>query len=172
VSGILHGYMHVSGSQRTGLAQTVSIIGDRTLSARFFSESSTTWVPAAPQSSRMAPTGERRAATIQPSVSQIQVPTVFLRMPSVMQMTGLGRSTIYRPMARPTTALLRGTPWRARSALASQRTGSVEPDTHSGLNGVNAAIAADRRLGLTVSYWIGMERRLPRRPMTLRARSG
>jgi prophage regulatory protein len=40
----------------------------------------------------------------QPTASPIdthdQVSTVLLRMPSVMQMTGLGRSTMYRQMAQ------------------------------------------------------------------------
>lgn len=50
-----------------------------------------------------------------------QVPTVFLRMPSVMQMTGLGRSTIYRLMAQqqfpcPVRLGVRAVAWR-RSEL-------------------------------------------------------
>lgn len=50
-----------------------------------------------------------------------QVPTVFLRMPSVMQMTGLGRSTIYRLMAQqqfpcPVRLGARAVAWR-RSEL-------------------------------------------------------
>lgn len=50
-----------------------------------------------------------------------QLPTVFLRMPSVMQMTGLGRSTIYRLMAQqafpcPVRIGARAVAWR-RSEL-------------------------------------------------------
>ena len=46
-----------------------------------------------------------------------QVPTVFLRMSSVMQMTGLGRSTIYRLMAQqqfpcPVRLGVRAVAWR------------------------------------------------------------
>lgn len=56
-----------------------------------------------------------------PSDTHDQVPTVFLRMPSVMQMTGLGRSTIYRLMARqqfpcPVRLGVRAVAWR-RSEL-------------------------------------------------------
>lgn len=50
-----------------------------------------------------------------------EVPPVFLRMPSVMQMTGLGRSTIYRLMAQqqfpcPVRLGVRAVAWR-RSEL-------------------------------------------------------
>jgi prophage regulatory protein len=52
---------------------------------------------------------------------QDQAPTVFLRMSSVMQMTGLGRSTIYRLMANqqfpcPVRVGVRAVAWR-RSEL-------------------------------------------------------
>ncbi|MCY1539685.1 hypothetical protein D9M68_752840 [compost metagenome] len=39
-----------------------------------------------------------------PSDGQDPAPAVFLRMPSVMQLTGLGRSTIYRLMAQAVLA--------------------------------------------------------------------
>lgn len=61
----------------------------------------------------------------QPSASPIdnhdQGATAFLRMPSVMQMTGLGRSTIYRLMAQqqfpcPVRLGVRAVAWR-RSEL-------------------------------------------------------
>ena len=56
-----------------------------------------------------------------PIASHDQLSTVFLRMPSVMQMTGLGRSTIYRLMAQqqlpcPVRLGVRAAAWR-RSAL-------------------------------------------------------
>lgn len=56
-----------------------------------------------------------------PTNSHDQVQTVFLRMPSVMQLTGLGRSTIYRLMAnyqfpRPVRLGARAVAWR-RSEL-------------------------------------------------------
>jgi prophage regulatory protein len=61
----------------------------------------------------------------QPSVppfdAQDQASTVFLRMPSVMQLTGLGRSTIYRLVAQqqfpcPVRLGVRAVAWR-RSEL-------------------------------------------------------
>ncbi|MBW8463229.1 MAG: AlpA family transcriptional regulator [Acidovorax sp.] len=56
-----------------------------------------------------------------PTNTHDQVQTVFLRMPSVMQMTGLGRSTIYRLMAQqqfpcPVRLGVRAVAWR-RSEL-------------------------------------------------------
>jgi prophage regulatory protein len=56
-----------------------------------------------------------------PSDAQEQTSSVFLRMPSVMQMTGLGRSTIYRLMAQqqfpcPVRLGVRAVAWR-RSEL-------------------------------------------------------
>ena len=56
-----------------------------------------------------------------PIASYDQLSTVFLRMPSVMQMTGLGRSTIYRLMAQqqfpcPVRLGVRAVAWR-RSEL-------------------------------------------------------
>lgn len=56
-----------------------------------------------------------------PSDAQDQTSSVFLRMPSVMQMTGLGRSTIYRLMAQqqfpcPVRLGVRAVAWR-RSEL-------------------------------------------------------
>jgi prophage regulatory protein len=58
----------------------------------------------------------------QPSDAQDSAPTAFLRMPSVMQLTGLGRSTIYRLMAQqqfpcPVRVGVRAVAWR-RSELA------------------------------------------------------
>lgn len=57
-----------------------------------------------------------------PSDAQDPAPTVFLRMPSVMRLTGLGRSTIYRLMAQqqfpcPVRVGVRAVAWR-RSELA------------------------------------------------------
>ena len=57
-----------------------------------------------------------------PSEAHDQIPIVFLRMPSVMQLTGLGRSTIYRLMAQqqfpcPVRVGVRAVAWR-RSELA------------------------------------------------------
>jgi prophage regulatory protein len=61
----------------------------------------------------------------QPTTSSIdthnQLPSVFLRMPSVMKMTGLGRSTIYRLIAQqefpcPVRLGARAVAWR-RSEL-------------------------------------------------------
>ena len=57
----------------------------------------------------------------QPPNFHDRLPTVFLRMPSVMQMTGLGRSTIYRLMAQqqfpyPIRLGVRAVAWR-RSEL-------------------------------------------------------
>ncbi|HVL45626.1 MAG TPA: AlpA family phage regulatory protein, partial [Acidovorax sp.] len=56
-----------------------------------------------------------------PPETQDQVSTVFLRMPSVIQMTGLGRSTIYRLIAQqqfpcPVRLGVRAVAWR-RSEL-------------------------------------------------------
>jgi prophage regulatory protein len=56
-----------------------------------------------------------------PLKAQDQASSVFLRMPSVMQMTGLGRSTIYRLMAQqqfpcPVRLGVRAVAWR-RSEL-------------------------------------------------------
>lgn len=52
-----------------------------------------------------------------PPETHDQVSTVFLRMPSVMHMTGLGRSTIYRLMANqqfpcPVRIGVRAVAWR------------------------------------------------------------
>jgi prophage regulatory protein len=57
-----------------------------------------------------------------PSDAQDSAPTALLRMPSVMQLTGLGRSTIYRLMAQqqfpcPVRVGVRAVAWR-RSELA------------------------------------------------------
>ena len=126
MSEIHRGYMHVSGSQQTGLAQAASktFRGEVTeLCGLDFSAN-----PArrgAQSHPKVATCLHRENAVPQPSSQPSdfhdQVPTVFLRMPSVMQMTGLGRSTIYRLMAQqqfpsPVRLGVRAVAWR-RSEL-------------------------------------------------------
>lgn len=100
-----------------------AVLTVRALCTRFDGESSMTKLPAVPYSCQHASTGRMavQQTSAPPSDTHDQVPTVFLRMPSVMQMTGLGRSTIYRLMAQqqfpcPVRLGVRAVAWR-RSEL-------------------------------------------------------
>jgi prophage regulatory protein len=118
--------MHVSGSQQTGLAQTSSKTSIGLVTELYGLDFSAN--PARRGSHldpKVAACLHRENAVQQPSSPppdfHDQVPTVFLRMPSVMQMTGLGRSTIYRLMAQqqfpcPVRLGVRAVAWR-RSEL-------------------------------------------------------
>jgi prophage regulatory protein len=103
----------------------------KSLCARFESESSVANLTPALKVTQMP----RREIAMQqtsapPFEAQDLASTMFLRMPSVMKMTGLGRSTIYRLMAQkqfpcPVRLGVRAVAWRRSELNEWSQTRSV-----------------------------------------------